>query len=124
MIDARGLPPIRLDLRGECNRCGLCCVVEHPTHGTLVCEHLRVTVPVQPLGHPLSTRCGVYAQRVSGMVIHMRDGAGVGRQLARCFKDTWQEDHVILARGIGRGCSLTLPVAEGQLVAFTPAKGA
>lgn len=40
--------------------------------------------------------------------------------MSRCWKDTWQEDHAI-ARHIGAGCSLTIPVTEGQLVSFTPA---
>lgn len=114
----------RLDLQGECNRCGLCCVRDHQGR-RVVCEHLRAELPVRPLGHPASSRCAAYEHRRPGapLPIRLRDGEGVTRLTGWCHKDAWQEDHTIAELGIGRGCSLTLPVAVGQLVDFTPAKG-
>lgn len=115
------LPGARLDLVGTCNRCGLCCVADHQGQ-RLVCEHLRAELPVRPLGVPESSRCQVYEQRRSGMTIKMLDGEGITRLVARCYTDTWQEDLVIAERGIGKGCSLHIPVSEGQLVKFEPAR--
>ena len=114
------LPGVRLDLQGTCNRCGLCCVAEHDGR-RVVCEHLDAMLPVRPLGLPEASTCRVYEHRRSGMQIAMKDAQGNVRLIARCFKNTWQEDHVIADRGNGKGCSLTLPLHQGQLVAFTPA---
>lgn len=116
------LPHARLDLQGTCNRCGACCVVEEGGH-RLVCEYLKAEVPVQPLGAPMASRCGAYEYRshLRPIQIRMRDAHGTVRLVGQCFKDTWQEDHAIVERGMGRGCSLTLPVSQGQLVSFEPA---
>lgn len=108
---------VRLDLRGECNRCGLCCVLDMPA-GRVVCEHLRAEMPVTSLGIPGASRCAVYERRINAMAIRMLDGHGNVAQMSRCYQNAWQEDHAILARGIGRGCSLTLNVHHGQLVRF------
>lgn len=116
------IPGARLDLQGTCNQCGLCCTVETPA-GRVVCEHLEAYTiggHVKPLGHPLASRCRVYAQRRSGMQIAMKDGQGTVRLIGRCFKNTWQEDHAIAALGIGQGCSLSLPLSEGHLTHFEP----
>lgn len=113
------IPGARLDLQGTCNQCGLCCTVETPS-GRVVCEHLdayTIGGHVKPLGHPLASRCRVYAQRRSGMQIAMKDGQGNVRLIARCFKNTWQEDQAIVPH-VGRGCSLSIPVMQGQLVKF------
>lgn len=119
------IPGARLELEGQCNRCGLCCVAE--VDGLrLVCEHLRAEVEggqVKPLGTPMASRCNAYEYRSQArpLEIRMLDGQGQARMVARCYKDTWQEDHTI-APHIGRGCSLTLTVHEGQLVKFQEAK--
>jgi hypothetical protein len=116
------VPGARLELQGECNRCGQCCTSDHGGQ-RLVCEHLRAEIEggrVKPLGTPMASRCRIYAMRWSGMSIRMKDQHGEVRQLAQCFKDTWQEDYVIADRGIGKGCSLSMRVTEGRLVAFTP----
>lgn len=113
------IPGARLELQGTCNQCGLCCTVETPA-GRVVCEHLEAYTiggHVKPLGHPLASRCRVYAQRRSGMQIAMKDAQGHVRLIGRCFKNTWQEDQAI-APYVGLGCSLTIPVMEGQLVKF------
>ena len=71
-----------MKLRGECNRCGLCCQM---TVGrkTVVCEHLRGAwrlramsngQTVGPMLDPC-TQCNVYDQRYDGMPIKMLDPA-------------------------------------------------
>lgn len=120
------LPPLhgaRLELQGTCNQCGLCCTMEHEGQ-RLVCEYLDAMVSggrVPPLGTSLASQCRVYESRDRRwpLRIRLKDGAGVVQRTGRCFKDTWQEDQAIAERGIGRGCSLTLPVTEGELVTFT-----
>lgn len=122
-------PPtgVRITFRGECNRCGLCCTVEHEGR-TLVCQHLRaekapgwrgVIGGAQPLGTPMASRCAVYELRTDGMPILMLDGRGEPRLQGICAKDTWLEDRRQWER-IGQGCSLAVKVFEGQLVKFDP----
>lgn len=117
------LPGIRIELAGMCNRCGLCCTADHEGK-RVVCEYLRAEFPVKPLGTPEASRCRAYEYRSQARPLQIRllDAQGVARLTAQCFKDTWQEDYVIADRGIGQGCSLTIPVTEGQLVSFTPAR--
>jgi hypothetical protein len=119
------VPGARLELQGTCNRCGQCCTAER--NGRLhICEHLLAKIEggrVKRLGMPEASLCAIYEQRHAGMppiTVTMKDERGIGRFQAQCFKDTWQEDYVIADRGIGKGCSLTMPVTEGRLVAFTP----
>ena len=114
----------RLEFEGTCNRCGLCCTTERDGQ-RLVCEYLRAEVPILPLGHPQASRCAIYDRRLPdshAIPVRMLDQTGQARTVALCFKDTWQEDHTIAERGLGRGCSLTLKSTEGQLVKFEPAK--
>ncbi len=117
------IPGARLELQGECNRCGLCCTAEHEGQ-RVVCEYLVAEIPVQPLGTPMASRCRAYEyrHRLRPLRIRLLDGHGVMRREAQCFKDTWQEDYVIADRGLGKGCSLTLPVHQGALVNFKPAR--
>jgi hypothetical protein len=97
-------------LRGVCNRCGLCC--QFPARdgtGLVRCGYLAVerTAGLTILGIPGSSSCLMHATRTDGMPIPMRyvrDGAWYGWR--RCTKDSPEEDAVIRARGIGRGCSL------------------
>lgn len=84
-------------LVGECNRCGLCCM-----DGDLRCNYLRVAM----LGTPGGTTCAVHANRYPGMPIMLVDGAGKVAALAQCAHGTPQDDIEIMAKGIGRGCSL------------------
>lgn len=118
------IPGVRLELQGACNRCGLCCTAEHEGR-RLVCEYLRAELEggaVKPLGAPMASRCRVYEYRHPLRPLHIRllDARGIARLEGQCHKDAWQEDAVIAERGLGQGCSLTLPVSQGQLVAFTP----
>jgi hypothetical protein len=114
------MPGLRLELQGTCNRCGLCCVMQHEGQ-QLVCEHLKAVVTkngVQLLGTPDASWCGVYERRVSGMPIRMRDASGTTRRVLACYHNTWEEDQVIAERGLGKGCSLSVPVVEGTLTKF------
>lgn len=114
----------RLELEGECNRCGLCCSIVHEGK-RLVCEHLQAVVyggAVRPIGSPEASRCKVYEQRVDGMTVRMLDASGTVRLVGPCGKDSAQEDHMILDSGIGKGCSLTLKVHRGELTDFRPTK--
>lgn len=126
-VELVGHPPLvpgaRFDFMGTCNRCGLCCTADRDGQ-RLVCEHLRAEKPVKPLGQPEASRCAVYEYRhqLRPLKIRLLNGSGVAMAEALCFKDTWQEDHVIADRGIGQGCSLTIPIHRGQLVKFEPAK--
>lgn len=97
---------VRLDLRGECNRCGLCCVQETP-EGRVVCEHLRA-VDLGALGTAGASTCTVYEQRVNGMAIRMlTTGRSEVAVMSRCYQNAWQEDYAIAQR-IGQGCSYTI----------------
>ncbi len=89
-------------LVGECNRCGICCVNQEGTD-RFICENLEMT----NLGQPNGTRCTVYDKRYNGMPILMYadDGRWV-RSL--CMKDSAEESQIILDKGIGKGCSLTV----------------
>lgn len=113
---------VRLDFQGTCNRCGLCCAVQHEGQ-RVVCEHLLAEFPVKPLGHPEASRCRAYEYRSPArpLEIRMLDAHGTPKLVGRCFKDTPQEDHAI-APHLGNGCSLTMPISQGQLVKFEPAK--
>lgn len=125
--DAQGKPfPQRLAWTGACNQCGLCCTLDVQHNGRpmrLSCEHLRVYLSggvLLPLGHPQATTCAVYEQRVDGMPIKMLDATGTPRMEGECRKNHWLEDERILARGVGKGCSLRLAepgqVPVGQFI--------
>lgn len=112
---------------GTCNQCGLCCTMEvkgevmRGTTGgehvlreatyTLACEHLRATIHggrALPLGSPDASYCAVYERRVDGMEIKMLDHTGTPRMIGQCRKNHWLEDERIIARGLGKGCSLRI----------------
>jgi len=112
---------------GTCNQCGLCCTVEvkgevlrgakagahvlREATYTLVCEHLRAKIHggrVLPLGSPDASACAVYERRVDGMEIKMLDHTGTPRMIGQCRKNHWLEDERIIARGLGKGCSLRI----------------
>ena len=85
-------------LKGECNRCGLCCWVQ----GEFKCENLVV---MKPGPQPGATFCKVYETRTNGMpikLIRKKDGATIH---GTCLRDTIHEDILILPY-IGKGCSL------------------
>jgi len=88
--------PIRLV--GECNQCGLCCMI-----GDLRCINLIVTG--KP-GEPMATTCAVYGARYSGMPIIMVDSQGRIGMETICGKDDANEALTIIQRGINKGCSL------------------
>lgn len=88
-----------LRLEGTCNRCGLCCM-----DGALRCINLEIE---GTLGAPYATRCRVYTQRTLGMPILLVNAVGVIEAVASCtYMDNAIEDKEIMAKGIGKGCSL------------------
>ena len=91
-------------LAGECNQCGLCCII-----GDLRCINLIMTG--KP-GEPMATKCAVYATRYSGMPILLLDAAGRIVAQAACGKDDVNDARAIIQRGLGKGCSLDLVVEE------------
>jgi len=91
-------------LRGECNRCGRCCVVERDGK-PYACTHLRHFQWIA-LGRPESTFCSVYDRRRHGMPITLRHQAGDEFEAVCVADGSPEETAVIIARGIGRGCSL------------------
>ena len=92
-------------LTGECNLCGLCCVGGPLTR----CENLIV---IGILGRPRATACSAYDVRYDGMPIAMRDAAGTTIARAACHKGCGDEAEAIVAKGLGRGCSLRLEDAR------------
>lgn len=91
------------ELKGSCNRCGLCCTAD--VEGVpVVCDHLRM-FSFSSLGKPEATQCRAYERRVDNMPITMRSFDGTVLVHAVCRKGPG-EVPVILARGIGKGCSL------------------
>jgi hypothetical protein len=92
-------------LAGACNRCGLCCTATRDGK-EYACTNLR-KFTWSPLGRPEAAFCAVYERRVDGMPITLRHAPG-DEFAARCAKDSVEETAVIIARGIGRGCSLTV----------------
>jgi hypothetical protein len=86
-------------LEGTCNRCGLCCL-----DGDLRCHYLEVSS--LGVGVAMGTRCRVHASRFPGMPIIMIDVEGKVAKLAACAHGTPQDDIEIMAKGIGKGCSL------------------
>jgi hypothetical protein len=89
-------------LRGSCNQCGSCCVIEQDG----VAYTCTFLVREGPLGEAQASFCGVYFARTHWMPITMV--APDGRQIhANCAANgTEQETLAIIRNGIGRGCSL------------------
>lgn len=91
-------------LRGECNQCGACCVVER--------DGVRYTCTFlgrffdSMVGDPKATRCTVYFSRTHWMPIEMLGDNGT-RIYANCAGNgTEQETLAIIRNGIGKGCSM------------------
>lgn len=93
-----------LTLIGECNRCGLCCVTAQGYR----CQHL---LTMGEMGTAGATACSVFHERVQGMPIVLWSPDGQTYQLGSCEKESEAGNRNILARGIGRGCSLTIKEA-------------
>ena len=98
-------------LTGTCNRCGLCCQFEARDGSGLVrCGYLAVdygAAGLDTVGTAGATQCLMHDLRVDGMpipMVYVRDRRPYGWRT--CAKDSAQEEAVIRARGIGRGCSL------------------
>jgi hypothetical protein len=102
------VPLAGLQLVGECHRCGLCCA-----DGWTRCEHL---LGVRPIGTPQATVCAVYAGRHDGLPIRMVGSSGAVARAGLCAKDSPAEAFCILARGVGRGCSLVLALTDPPTV--------
>ena len=90
-------------LRGECNRCGACCVV-HRDGVRYDCDYL---VRMAPIGTPRSSLCLVYDARYHHMPITLTNALGDTIAGKCAASDTPEETASIIANGIGRGfCSL------------------
>lgn len=90
-------------LKGDCNRCGLCC-----RSGDFRCINLIVTG--EP-GQPFATKCGVHSRRYDGLPIVMVNSEGkIHEGDFYCAHGSPKETETIIERGIGKGCSLTLEV--------------
>lgn len=87
-------------LVGACNQCALCCMI-----GKLRCGHLILR---RRPGSPMASRCAIYATRYDGMPIVLYDEKGRLRGHGVCAKDSPEDTANIIARGIGKGCSLQL----------------
>lgn len=88
-------------LEGTCNRCGLCCFDRD-----LRCNYLEVTA-LGP-GVAMGTRCRVHAARWPGMPIMLVDAQGSVKAIGQCAHGTPQDEVEIIAKGIGKGCSLRM----------------
>lgn len=96
-----------LVLKGECNQCGLCCVVDAPEGGYLKCMNLIVR-DWEKIGQPFATRCGYHESRYDGMPIYFVDKQGRLRGESKCHTGPAEREAIIERRLIGKGCSLTL----------------
>ena len=94
-------------LKGECNQCGYCCVVDAPEGGYLKCMNLIVKDWDQ-LGQPMATRCSYHESRYDGMPIYLVDRTGKLRGESKCHTGDAEAEAIIERRLIGKGCSLTL----------------
>jgi hypothetical protein len=79
-------------LKGNCNRCGACCVI-----GDYRCVNLA--------GEMGDTTCTVYEQRYMDMPIVMRDSAG-NEMNAYCTHESRQEEDILTRLIIEGKCSL------------------
>ena len=95
----------KIQLTGECNFCGLCCVKDG-----FRCANLIITGEI---GDPEATKCAVYDIRYDGMPIIMIDGNGNSKIGGKCWYRSDRETLEILDSGIGKGCSLTPEVRHG-----------
>ena len=102
----------RLTLEGECSRCGLCCSFTQDGQ-RLFCEYLDIN---DDLGQPMATSCRIWSDRTVNMPIRMINEHGdIIRDIdagTTCCSGTPNETRIILDRGIGRGCSLTVRLTE------------
>ena len=86
-----------IKLIGTCNRCGLCCRVEH-----LRCMYLEVTGVI---GEAEATRCTVHDRRTPGMPILLLNANNVAERIGICNHGL-PSDNERIAEEIGKGCSL------------------
>src|SRR5882672_9573180 len=94
---------LQCELVGTCNKCGRCCEVEIDGR-RFYCDNLIISNIV---GLPYATSCRVYKTRRDGMPISLTDRSGSRLSIhGKCASNSPQETTDILARGIGRGCSL------------------
>ena len=92
-------------LKGDCNRCGSCCV-ERVAGVVYRCVNLIVRGEI---GVPNASKCSAYARRFQGMPIVMVSDTGAMLDAdMMCAKDSAEEESVIIRKGFGHGCSLTL----------------
>jgi hypothetical protein len=96
-------------LAGDCNMCGMCCVIDAPEGGFLKCMNLIVR-DWSALGQPSATRCSYHESRYDGMGIYFVDESGKLRGEGKCHTGDAEAEAIIERRLIGRGCSLSLEV--------------
>lgn len=91
-------------LKGDCNRCGLCCFMPTPEGEMLRCIYLIVTGEV---GKAAATACAIHdLEGRNGEKIYLVDKDGHLRGESFCAVGNDDETEVILKQGIGKGCSL------------------
>jgi hypothetical protein len=91
---------------GSCNKCGSCCVVD--IDGEMCkCEHLIIN-PGKRISEPEATECGIYDTRYDGIPMRVVNSRGRVMFKTVCHKECVRESVEINARGIGKGCSLTI----------------
>lgn len=74
--------------------------------GDLHCIYLKFQ---GKLGEPLATRCKIYDKRYIGMPIFLVSAAGIIEGMGTCtFGDKIADEKEIIAKGIGKGCSMEL----------------
>lgn len=96
-------------LKGDCNQCGLCCVIDAPEGGHLKCMNLIVRDWDQ-LGKAMATRCSFHESRYDGMPIYFVDKEGRLRGEGKCHVGPAEAEGIIERKLIGKGCSLILEV--------------
>lgn len=97
----------KLSLEGECNKCGQCC--SFIANGERVyCEHLA---RYDELGKENATACKVWHSKWNDMPIRIINAKGEHVSNAKCQVGSEHETRIIFARGIGKGCSLTVRFA-------------
>ena len=93
-------------LEGKCNQCGLCCY-----DNELRCIYLVIKGKI---GTPGATECSQYKSRFNEMPIFLVDRQQKLVAPASCAMGNQIEELEILAKGIGRGCSLTFRAGDND----------
>ena len=103
------------ELVGDCNKCGLCCVVDAPEGGYLKCLNLIVR-DWDKIGQPEATKCSLHSSRTDGMKIYLVDRHGKLRGESKCHTGRNEMESIIERRLLEKGCSLEIKeVKDGSV---------